>query len=165
MGKVMLATGLMVGYGYMLELFLAWFCGNQYEWFMMKNRILGPYWYSYWTLIACNIVMVQTLWFKKVRSTPALLFIVSIVVNIGMWLERYEIVVTSLHRDFLPSSWDMYAGTVWDWTLFIGTLGFFLALMFIFIRLLPMISMFEVRGLVSAKRGEMPESVEQGVSP
>ncbi len=164
MGKVMLATGLMVGYGYALELFLAWFSGNQFEWFMMKNRILGPYWWGYWMLIACNVVIIQALWFKKVRSSPPLLFIVSIVVNIGMWLERYEIVVTSLHRDFLPSSWAMYAGTIWDWTLFIGTLGFFLALMFIFIRLLPMISMFEVRGLVSSKKDELPESGEQVVS-
>ncbi len=163
MAKVMLATGLIVGYGYMLELFLAWFSGNQFEWFMMKNRVTGPYWYSYWTLIACNIVLVQSLWFKKVRSTPVLLFIVSIIVNIGMWLERYEIVVTSLHRDFLPSSWDMYAGTIWDWTLYIGTLGFFLALMFLFIRLLPMISMFEVRGLVAGKRDEIPDSVEEVV--
>ncbi len=130
---------------------------------MMKNRVTGPYWYSYWTLIACNIVLAQSLWFKKVRSTPVLLFIVSIVVNIGMWLERFVIVVTSLHRDFLPSSWDMYAGTIWDWTLYIGTLGFFLALMFLFIRLLPMISMFEIRGLVAGKRDEMPDSVEKVV--
>jgi molybdopterin-containing oxidoreductase family membrane subunit len=102
-------------------------------------------------LILCNLVLVQLLWFKKVRASPVALFVVSIVVNIGMWLERYVIVVTSLHRDYLTSSWDMYAGTFWDWSLYIGTIGFFLALMFLFLRLLPMISMFEVRTLVPSK--------------
>jgi len=152
MAKVMLATGLIVGYGYIVEIFVSWYSGNPFEWAMMKNRATGPYWPLWWSLILCNIILVQLLWIKKVRSSPVILFCVSIIVNIGMWLERFVIVVTSLSRDFLPSSWDIYRGTVWDWTLFIGTLGFFLSLMFIFIRLLPMISIFEVRTLVPGKR-------------
>jgi molybdopterin-containing oxidoreductase family membrane subunit len=161
MAKVMLATGLIVGYGYVVEIFVAWYSGNPFEWAMMENRATGPYWPLWWSLILCNIVLVQLLWIKKVRSSPVILFCVSIVVNVGMWLERFVIVVTSLSRDFLPSSWDVYRGTVWDWTLFIGTIGFFLSLMFLFIRLLPMISIFEVRTLVPAKRGDLPPTVEE----
>jgi Ni/Fe-hydrogenase subunit HybB-like protein len=161
MAKVMLATGLIVGYGYMIELFTAWYSGNTFEMFVMKNRITGPYWMQWWSLILCNILLVQLLWFKKVRSTPVILFIVSIVVNIGMWLERFVIVVTSLHRDFLPSSWGMYRGTVWDWTLYIGTIGFFLSLVFLFLRVLPAISIFEVRTLVPGKKGELPPTTEE----
>ena len=165
MAKVMLATGLIVGYGYMIELFVGWYSANPYELFMLKNRITGPYWPQWWALILCNVLLVQLLWFKKVRSSPVILFVVSIIVNIGMWLERFVIVVTSLHRDFLPSSWDVYRGTVWDWTLYIGTIGFFLSLMFIFIRLLPIISIFEVRTLVPGKKqGEAPERTDEEVA-
>jgi len=165
MAKVMLATGLIVGYGYMVELFVSWYSGNEYEWFMSLNRATGPYWPQWWALILCNVVMVQLLWFKKVRSTPVVLFIISIIVNIGMWLERFVIVVTSLHRDYLPSSWDIYRGTFWDWSLYIGTIGFFLALMFLFIRLLPMISIFEVRTLVPGRKGQAAPSAEGEVAP
>jgi Ni/Fe-hydrogenase subunit HybB-like protein len=148
MGRVMLATGLIVGYGYSMETFMAFYSGNKFESFVTINRMFGPYAPAYWLLITCNIVIVQALWSKKVRTTPVILFIVSIFVNIGMWLERFVIVVTSLHRDFLPSSWGMYYPTFWDWSLFIGTIGLFLALMFLFIRLMPMISMFEVKHLL-----------------
>jgi len=148
----------------MVELFTTWYSGNEFEWFMSANRATGPYWPQWWMLIACNLVLVQLLWFKKLRSSPVLLFIVSIIVNIGMWLERYVIVVTSLHRDYLPSSWDMYAGTFWDWSLFIGTIGFFLALMFLFIRLLPMISMFEVRSLVPGRKVQEPPTFQEEVA-
>jgi molybdopterin-containing oxidoreductase family membrane subunit len=161
MAKVMLATGLIVGYGYVIEMFIAWYSGNPFELAILKSRATGPYWPLWWSLILCNIILVQLLWIKKVRSSPVILFCVSIIVNIGMWLERFVIVVTSLSRDFLPSSWDIYRGTVWDWTLFIGTIGFFLSLMFLFIRLLPMISIFEVRTLVPAKRGNLPPTVEE----
>jgi len=157
MAKVMLATGLIVGYGYLMEIFMAWYSGNAYEQFLIANRIGGPYGRYYWALIACNILIPQILWIPKVRNSVPVLFVVSVVVNIGMWLERYIIVVVSLHRDFLPSSWDMYAGTVWDWTTFLGTIGLFLALLFLFIRFLPMISIFEMRSLV-AKVGERAES-------
>jgi molybdopterin-containing oxidoreductase family membrane subunit len=148
MAKVMLATSLMVVYGYAMEAFFAWYSANPYEEYMMKNRMTGPYGPSYWALILCNAIVPQFLWSKRIRSSPVPLFIVAIVANIGMWLERFVIVVTSLHRDFLPSSWDMYYPTMWDWMLYVGTLGFFVALLFLFIRFLPMISIFEMRELV-----------------
>jgi molybdopterin-containing oxidoreductase family membrane subunit len=151
MAKVMLATGLIVVYGYAMELFVAWYGGNQYEQFMIANRLGGPYRYVWYALILCNALAVQTLWFSKVRSSVVALWIVSMFVNVGMWLERFVIVVTSLHRDFLPSSWDMYHPTVWDYLTFFGTIGLFLSLMFLFIRLLPMIAIFEMRLLVPKK--------------
>ena len=152
MAKVMLATGLIVAYGYMMEAFYAWYSGNPYERFMMANRAFGPYAFVYWLLILCNIALPQLLWFPAIRKNTVALFVISIVVNIGMWLERFVIVVTSLHRDFLPSSWGMYYPTIWDWATFLGTIGLFLALMFLFIRILPMISIFEIRQLVPAPR-------------
>jgi molybdopterin-containing oxidoreductase family membrane subunit len=148
MAKVMLATGWIVFYGYMMEGFLAWYSGNPYDWFVIWNRLTGPYWWALTLLILCNGIIPQTLWSRKVRTSPVLLFMVSIVVNVGMWLERCVIVVTSLHRDYLPSSWGMYAGTVWDWAIYLGTIGLFLTLFWIFIRVLPMISIFEMRELV-----------------
>ena len=148
MAKVMLATGLIVAYGYIMEAFFGFYAANQYERFMIINRTTGPYWPFYWTLVLCNIVTPQSLWIRKVRTTPILLFMVAMVVNVGMWLERFVIVVTSLHRDFLPSSWGMYWPTRWDWMTFFGTIGLFVMLFFLFIRVLPMISIFEMRGLV-----------------
>jgi molybdopterin-containing oxidoreductase family membrane subunit len=115
---------------------------------MTVARMLGPYGPAYWALIFCNIATPQVLWFKRVRNSPALLFLVAMIVNVGMWLERFVIVITSLHRDYLPSSWGMYHGTIWDWATFIGTIGLFLSLLFLFIRFLPMISIFEMRTLV-----------------
>jgi Ni/Fe-hydrogenase subunit HybB-like protein len=152
MSKVMLATGLIVAYGYVMETFFAFYSGSIYEQYMMMNRMFGPYGPLYWLLILCNILLPQALWFKKVRQNPVMLFIVSIIINIGMWLERFVIIVTSLHRDFLPSSWEMYYPTVWDWATFFGTIGLFLTLMFVFIRLMPMISMFELRQLLPWKK-------------
>jgi len=148
MAKVMLATGLIVFYAYIMEVFFAWYSGNEYEKFMIYNRMTGPYAPYYWALIFFNGVMPQLLWFKKVRRTTWLLFLISIGVNIGMWLERFIIVVTSLHREFLPSTWAYYAGTFWDWSLYIGTLGFFFTLLFLFLRFMPMINMFEMKELV-----------------
>jgi molybdopterin-containing oxidoreductase family membrane subunit len=148
MAKIMLATGLMVAYGYFIEAFMAWYSGNEYERFVQVNRMTGPYAGAYWALIACNVVIPQVLWRKRWRQVPAILFAVALVVLVGMWLERYVIVVTTLHRDFLPSSWGMYRPTVWDWATFVGTIGLFLALMFLFVRLLPMISIFEMRTLL-----------------
>lgn len=151
MGKVMLATGLIVGYGYMMEAFMAFYSGNPYERFMILNRMGGPYAPLYWLLIACNIVTPQFLWFRKIRSRVGALFAIAMVVNLGMWLERFVIVVTSLHRDFLPSSWGMYYPTRWDIFTFVGTIGLFLALVFLFIRFLPLISIFEMRELVAGE--------------
>ena len=159
MGKIMLATGLIVAYGYMVEIFMAWYSGNWFEEFMILNRIQGPYRMQWHALLLCNVLAPQMLWFRKVRSTPALLFVVAMFVNVGMWLERYVIVVTSLHRDFLPSSWGMYAGTRWDWAIFIGSIGLFLSLLFLFIRFLPMISIFEMRTIVPKTQAQGPEEV------
>jgi molybdopterin-containing oxidoreductase family membrane subunit len=148
MSMIVLATGLIVAYGYCMEMFMAWYSGNEYEKFMMSNRMGGPYALQYWLLILCNVLVPQALWFSRVRANVVALFIVAMFVNVGMWLERFIIVVTSLHRDFLPSSWDMYAGTFWDWSLYVGTIGLFFALLFLFIRFLPMISISEMRELV-----------------
>jgi molybdopterin-containing oxidoreductase family membrane subunit len=148
MAKILLATGLIVGYGYMIEGFMSWYSGNPYEKFMMWNRLTGPYGPVFWGLMLCNIVTPQFLWWKSVRSSPLGLWIIAVIVNVGMWLERFVIVVTSLHRDFLPSAWGMYYPTKYDWATYIGTLGFFVALFFLFIRFLPMISIFEMRTLV-----------------
>jgi Ni/Fe-hydrogenase subunit HybB-like protein len=155
MAKIMLATGLIVGYGYLIELFMAWYSGNLYEQYMMRNRILGPYGWSWFALILCNILTPQLLWLKRVRLSVIGLWVISIVVNVGMWLERFVIIVTSLHRDFLPSSWGMYTPTRWDFATFVGTIGLFLALLFLFIRFLPMISIFEMRTIVPSE-GEPP---------
>ena len=148
MAKVMLASGLVVSYGYLMAIFYAWYSGGEYETFMVMNRIKGPYAPLYWALILSNVIIPQLLWFKKIRTSTMSLFFIAIVVNIGMWLERFTIIVISLHRDFLPSSWGMYTPTIWDWTMFAGTIGLFLSLLFLFIRVLPMISIFEMRTIL-----------------
>jgi len=157
MAKVMLLTGLIVFYGYLMEIFFGWYSANEFEQYMILNRMTGPYAPVYWALIFCNGLVPQVLWIKKVRHSIPALFAVAMVVNVGMWLERFIIVVTSLHRDFLPSSWGMYYPTVWDWATFIGTIGMFVMLMFLFVRVLPMISIFEMRTLLpeaKVKRAE-----------
>jgi len=150
--KVMLATGMIVAYAYVLEVFTGWYSGNVYESAAMWNRMTGPYKYAYWSLILCNCVLLQVGWIKKVRSSPVLLFIWSIIVLVGMWLERFVIIVSSLAQDFLPSSWSTFHATRWDWATYLGTIGLFLFLFFLFIRLLPMISIFEVRTLLPSAR-------------
>lgn len=147
MSKVMLAMGLFVAYGYGMEAFYAFYSGAQYEMQAFTYRMFGPYGWSYWALILCNVAIPQLLWFRKFRTSLVPLWIISIVINIGMWLERYVIVIT-LNRDFLPSSWDSYSPTIWDWGLYLGTFGLFLTLTFLFIRFLPMINVFEVRELI-----------------
>ncbi len=154
MAKVMLTTGLFVFYGYIMEAFFAWYSSNPYESYMMTNRLTGPYAPLYWALLFCNGAVPQVLWSPRLRSSVLVLFIVSLVVSVGMWLERYIIVVTTLHRDFLPSAWGMYSATIWDWGTFIGTIGLFLSLLFLFIRVLPMISIFEMRELVHEESEE-----------
>lgn len=148
MAKVMLVSGLVVAYGYMTEIFLSWYSGNTFEEFLTQNRVFGPYAALFWVLLLCNVVIPQALWLRRVRTNALLLFIISVLINVGMWVERLVIVVGSLSRDYLPSAWGMFAPTAWDWATFIGTLGLFFALMFLFIRLLPMISMAEMRELV-----------------
>jgi Ni/Fe-hydrogenase subunit HybB-like protein len=148
MAKVMLATGMIVAYGYMMETFMAFYSGNPFDRYMIMNRMVGPYMYVYWTLIACNIAIPQALWSRKIRRSVPALFVISLVVNVGMWLERFVIIVVSLHREFTPSKWDMYYPTRWDWATYVGTIGLFLTLFYLFLRFLPMISIVEVRALV-----------------
>jgi molybdopterin-containing oxidoreductase family membrane subunit len=158
MAKVMLATGLIVGYGYMMEAFMGWYSANPYERYLVLNRMTGPYWKLYWALIFCNVIAPNTLWIKNLRTSVPYLFFMSLVVGCGMWLERFVIVVTSLHRDFLPSSWGLYMGTFWDWSTFIGTLGLFATLLFLFVRFLPAISIFEMRTILP---GAEPEEAKR----
>jgi Ni/Fe-hydrogenase subunit HybB-like protein len=157
MAKVMLATGLIVAYGYMMETFMAFYSGNPFDRFLIINRMTGPYAFFYWMLIACNIVIPQIMWLRSVRNNVAILFAISLIVNVGMWLERFVIVVISLHRDFLPSSWGMYYPTRWDWATYVGTIGLFLTLLFLFIRFLPVISIYEMRALVEETDEENPK--------
>jgi molybdopterin-containing oxidoreductase family membrane subunit len=149
MAKVMLVTGLIVVYGYMSEAFFGWYSGNEYERFMIKNRIYyGPYAPSYWMLLLCNFIVPQLMWSKKLRNNVVAVFIVCMFINVGMWLERFVIIVTSLHRDFMPSSWEMYYPTFWDYLTLAGTIGLFVTLIFVFVRVLPLISIFEMRTLL-----------------
>jgi molybdopterin-containing oxidoreductase family membrane subunit len=148
MGKVMLVTGLIVGYGYAVEAFTSWYSGNHFERYFLLNRIFGPYKWIWMSLILCNILAIQPLWLRKVRYSALALWIISMFVNFGMWFERFVIIPVSLHRDFLPGSWGMYYPTRWDFATFFGSIGLFLALMFLFVRLLPAIAMFEMKTLV-----------------
>ncbi len=149
MGEVMLATGMIVAYGYLMETFSAWYGNTPYEKYMIANRMFGPYGWVFWLLMLFNVLAPQALWSRRVRENVPALFILSLCVLLGMWLERFVIVIVSLHRDFMPSAWGMYAPTIWDWGALTGALGFFIACMFLFIRFLPMISIFELRGLVA----------------
>ena len=162
MGKVMLATGLIVAYGYSMEVFMSWYSASHWEYFMMWNRIFGPMGWSYGVLIMCNIAIPQLLWLRSVRFSPAKMFLLSLVINTGMWFERFVIVVTSLYRDFLPSSWGTYRATRWDYGTFVGTLGLFTALFFLFVRFLPMIPMSEIRMMLPQAKVVEPEAMEAG---
>ncbi|HXT22167.1 MAG TPA: NrfD/PsrC family molybdoenzyme membrane anchor subunit [Thermoanaerobaculia bacterium] len=167
MGKVMLATGLIVAYGYGIEAFTAWYSANQYETFMMWNRLFGPYRFHYYALLLCNVIAPQALWWRSVRVSPVGVWTVCMFINVGMWLERFIIIPASLHRDFLPSSWGIYHGSIWDWGIFVGTIGLFLTLLFLFVRFMPMISIFEMRTLVPEARGveSSPGAVAGSVEP
>ena len=147
MCKVIMATGSIVGYAYGMEFFIAWYGGNPYEIYAFKNRAFGPYWWAYWTMISCNVISPQLFWFRWCRTSPWFIFVVSIFVNIGMWFERFVIVVTSLHRDYLPSSWGYYSPTEVDILTFVGTFGLFMTLFLLFVRYLPAICIFEVKGV------------------
>ena len=148
MCKIILLTGSIVGYAYAMEFFIAWYGGNMYEQYAFMNRATGPYWWAYWTMIFCNVVAPQLFWFRFFRRHVLWVFIVCMFVNTGMWFERFVIIVTSLHRDFLPSSWNMFYPTWVDIWTFVGTFGIFLALFLLFIRWLPMICIFEVKAVL-----------------
>jgi molybdopterin-containing oxidoreductase family membrane subunit len=156
MAKVMLATGLVVAYGYLMEGFTAWYSGSEIEIFvLLKNRMGGPYRFFYWMLITCNVIIPQILWMKKTRGSVLALFLVAMSINVGMWLERFIIIVGSLHRDFVPSSWGMFYPTIWDWGTYLGTIGLFMTLIFLFVRVLPIIAATEMKLL-------LPESGHHG---
>jgi molybdopterin-containing oxidoreductase family membrane subunit len=150
MCKIIIATGTMVGYAYGMEFFIAWYSGNPYESFTFRNRAMGPYAWAYWTMISCNVLFPQLFWFKRIRTNPITIFILSIVVNIGMWFERFVIIVTSLHRDYMPSSWTYFKPTIWDISLFSGTFGLFLTMFMLFVRGLPMIAIAETKAILPA---------------
>ena len=148
MCKIMLATGMMVGYAYAIEFFIAWYGGNPYERFAFINRAFGPYAWSYWIMVSCNVLSPQIFWFKKMRRSLPVIFVISLFINVGMWFERFVIVVTSLHRDFLPSSWAMYIPTWVDILTLVGSFGLFFTFFLLFIRFLPMVAIAEVKGVM-----------------
>ena len=150
MNKVILATGTMVGYAYGMEFFIAWYGGNPNEFFAFVNRAFGPYAWAYWTMISCNVLFPQLFWFKKIRTNIPAMMIICVIVNVGMWFERFVIVVTSLNRDFLPSSWGYYIPTVFDFTTLAGSFGLFFTLFLLFCRYLPMVAVSEVKPALPA---------------
>jgi molybdopterin-containing oxidoreductase family membrane subunit len=161
MNKVILATGSVVGYAYATEFFVAWYSGNPYERFTFLNRMFGPYWWAYWTMVTCNVVSPQFFWFKKLRTSVPFMFVMSFFVNIGMWFERFVIIATSLHRDFLPSSWGYFTPSPVDMLTFLGTFGLFLTLFLLFIRFVPMIAISEVKGVVAAQKHHGHENLTE----
>ncbi|MEJ7778332.1 MAG: NrfD/PsrC family molybdoenzyme membrane anchor subunit [Daejeonella sp.] len=168
MNKIIILTGSIVGVAYLTELFIAWYSGAEYEQYAFLNRVSGPYWWAYWTMMTCNVFTPQIFWIKKIRTSVAWSWILSIVVNIGMWFERFVIIVTSLHRDYLPSSWVMFYPSWVDVCVFIGSIGLFFTLFLLFLRVLPAIAMAEVKLLLKsssdqAKRKLIREgSVDKG---
>lgn len=154
MAKVMLAAGLTVSYGYLMDAWAAWYKNEPFDSYIYSNRFVGPYATCFWALVLCNCVIPQLLWFPWFRQNTLALFAISVIINIGMWLERFIIISLSLHRDHLPSSWAMYYPTVWDWLLYAGTFGLFLSLMLLFLRLLPSISIYEMRESLSEVKEE-----------
>ena len=154
-GRLMLAAGSLVAYGYLSEAYFAWYSGDEFERYAIWNRMFGGYGWTFWMMIACNVGTLQLLWFGRVRTNPWLMFVLALIINTGMWLERYVIVVTSLTRDFLPSSWDNVSPTWVDFGILFGSLGLFFAMMFIFVRLLPLMTIFEVEELRHDLKGSL----------
>jgi molybdopterin-containing oxidoreductase family membrane subunit len=152
MNKIIMATGLMVGYAYGSEFFIAWYSGNPYEQYAFVNRAFGPYAWSYWIMVTCNVVIPQLFWVKKFRRSIPVMFVVSIFVNIGMWFERFVITVTSLHRDFLPSSWGMYEWSWFDTAILSGSFGMFLTIFMLYLKFVPAISIAEVKPVLYVGR-------------
>jgi len=150
MNKIIIATGSIVGLAYITEMFISWYSGVEYEHFALVNRATGPYWWAYWIMMTANVISPQLLWIKKLRTSLTFTFCLSIVINIGMWFERFVIVVTSLHRDYLTSSWAMYKPTIVEVGLFLGTLGFFFTAFFLFIRVFPVIAIAEVKSVLKS---------------
>jgi molybdopterin-containing oxidoreductase family membrane subunit len=147
MNKILMATSMMVGYGYAMEFFIAWYSGNPFEQFVFISRALGPYAVTYWLMISCNVIVPQLFWFKKLRRSVPVMLGIALLVNVGMWMERFVIVVTSLHRDFLPSSWAMFIPTLTDLGILIGSFGLFFTLVILFTKTLPVVSIAEVKAV------------------
>ena len=164
MNKVIILTGSIVGVAYITEFFIAWYSGVEYEQYAFINRATGPYWWAYWSMMTCNVITPQLFWFRKIRRSLLLTFIISIFVNIGMWFERFVIIVTSLHRDYLPSSWVMFYPTIIDVGIFVGTLGLFFTLFLLFARFFPMVNMAEVKAILksSSERNYDPTTTQHG---
>ncbi len=152
MNKVILLTGSMVGYAYIMEFFISWYSGNPIEQFVFINRAFGPYAWSYWVMVSCNVLFPQLFWFKRIRRSIPIMFIISILVNVGMWMERYVIIVTSLHRDYLPSSWGMFHPTIYDFGILAGSFGLFFTLVLLFAKSLPVVSISEVKALTEGSQ-------------
>jgi molybdopterin-containing oxidoreductase family membrane subunit len=148
MNKIMLLTGSLVGYAYAMEFFIAWYSGNEYETFVFINRAFGDYAWAYWTMITCNVISPQLFWFKRIRTSIPVMFVISILINVGMWFERFVIIATSLHHDFLPSSWAYYKPTWVEICTLLGSFGLFFTLFLLFVRFLPMIAIAEVKGVM-----------------
>lgn len=149
MNKIIMTTGLLVGYAYGAEFFIAWYSGSKYEVYAFMNRAFGPYWWSYWIMVSCNVLIPQIFWMKWARRHIPTMFIVSLFVNIGMWFERYVITVVSLHRDFLPANWGMFDMTFYDFGVLIGSFGMFLTLFLLYIRTIPAVAMAEIKTVLS----------------
>lgn len=161
MNKILLATGTMVGYAYGMEMFMAWYSGYIFEQFAFLNRAFGPYWWAYWIMVACNVGFPQLFWFKKIRRNIPIMFVLVLLVNVGMWFERFVIIVTSLHRDFLPSSWAMYFPTLYDYGILLGSFGLFFTLILLFVRVLPSVAISEIKAVVP---GAQPTHNNEGGS-
>lgn len=163
MNKIIMVTGSIVGVAYLTELFIAWYSGSEYEMYAFANRVAGPYWWAYWTMMTCNVISPQLFWFKKIRTSIPISWVLSIVVNIGMWFERFVIIVTSLHRDYIPSSWAMFYPTWTDVGIFVGSIGLFFTLFLLFLRVLPGIAMAEVKLLLhSASHQQKKKLIQEG---
>ncbi len=166
MSKVMLGTGLIVAYAYTIEFFTAWYSNHHYEQFVFLNRPFGPYWWAFWTMVTCNVIAPQLLWLSPIRKRIWVVFIIAVLVNVGMWFERFVIVVTSLHQDYLPSSWAMFTPTWVDLTMFLGSFGLFFTLFLLFCRFLPMVAMAEVKTVMPQAHGhETPVRFDYQPSP
>ncbi len=168
MNKVIILTGSIVGVAYTTEFFVAWYSGNVYEQYAFVNRAFGPYWWAYWSMMTCNVISPQLFWFRKLRRSIVFTFVMSIIINIGMWFERFVIIVTSLHRDYIPSSWNMYSPTWIEVGIFVGTMGIFMTLFLLFSRTLPVIAIAEVKSILKssgdqyiAKFAEMEQKKDQ----
>jgi len=162
MAKVTLLVSMMVAYAYIMEPFIAWYSGDPVDWYLVIARATGHFSLGFWIMTTCNVFVPQLLWFRKIRRSVPVLFVISLLINVGMWLERYIIIVTSLYRDFLPSSWHVYAPTIYDYGILIGSFGLFFTLVLLFSRTLPVISMSEVKGVTESAHPQHNVGVNHG---